>query len=373
MRICNSSALTSCDIISVVAAWDNWPLRRLSKNIAPIAFLASETCVGAKSRFSGGRGDPSIVNLRMNHGSAEVRDRFHRFLLSSGCSTTAFGMRLKGVVTPLGTPGGAQRVRKEHKGRVGISWPVPRPGKPRSTLAYRLGQELQERTEGMLLLTATPMQLHPFELCSLVELLDPTLFPTYSDFQWHREHEIVWINNLISHLRDYEKLLPSQRTQLLPGIQAVLERHGRADLLEGTSLERFLGERGNRERLVEILAGFHKLSQVIIRNRKRVVGGFTEREARAIPVHLTEDEYRAYQRVTEWVRNEYSEAMLPDNNAVGFAMVIFQQLLTSSRYALMGSLSRRIDASEPSTLRYWRLKSHLLMLHLRKVMSSRRK
>lgn len=219
-----------------------------------------------------------------------------------------------------------------------------RPGKPRSTQAYRLGQELEDSTEGMLLLTATPMQLHPFELFSLVELLDPTLFPTYADFEWHRKHEIVWINNLISHLRDYEKLLPGQRSQLLPGIQAVLERHGRADLLEGIGLEGFLGERSNRERLVEILGGFHKLSQVMIRNRKRVVGGFTEREARAVPVHLTEDEYRAYQRVTEWVRSEYSEAMLKDNNAVGFAMVVFQQLLTSSRYALMRSLSRRIDA-----------------------------
>ena len=32
--------------------------------------------------------------------------------------------------------------------------------------------------QAMLLLTATPMQLHPFELYSLIELLDPTLFPT---------------------------------------------------------------------------------------------------------------------------------------------------------------------------------------------------
>ena len=37
------------------------------------------------------------------------------------------------------------------------------------------------------------MQLHPFELYSLIELLDPTLFPSYEDFDDHRK-ELAGLN-----------------------------------------------------------------------------------------------------------------------------------------------------------------------------------
>ena len=41
------------------------------------------------------------------------------------------------------------------------------------TQAYRLADELKELVNGLLLLTATPMQLHPYELYSLIELVEP--------------------------------------------------------------------------------------------------------------------------------------------------------------------------------------------------------
>jgi SNF2 family DNA or RNA helicase len=216
-------------------------------------------------------------------------------------------------------------------------------GDTRLTQAYHLGSALQDKTDAMLFLTATPMQLHPFELFSLVELLDPTLFPTYSVFEHHRQHEIGWFNDLISHLREYEGLLQREKLQVIDGVRAALQRSGEADLVSKVDQEGFLGIPENRAAVIDGLTRLHILSRVMIRNRKRVVGGFTEREARVIPVELTEAEYIAYQRVTDWVREEYSQAMATANNAVGFAMVIFQQLLTSSRYALMESLNRRIE------------------------------
>ncbi len=51
--------------------------------------------------------------------------------------------------------------------------------KTRTTQAYRLADELKELVNGLLLLTATPMQVHPFELYSLIELVEPGLFPTF--------------------------------------------------------------------------------------------------------------------------------------------------------------------------------------------------
>src|SRR5260221_3474305 len=58
--------------------------------------------------------------------------------------------------------------------------------KPRATLAYRLADELKELVNGLLVLSATPMQVHPFELYSLIELVEPGLFPTFRVYDSRR-------------------------------------------------------------------------------------------------------------------------------------------------------------------------------------------
>jgi len=63
-------------------------------------------------------------------------------------------------------------------------------GNYRATNLYRLAESLANpemgRSLGYLMLTATPMQLDPFELYSLIELLDPALFADERDFEDHR-------------------------------------------------------------------------------------------------------------------------------------------------------------------------------------------
>ena len=58
-----------------------------------------------------------------------------------------------------------------------------------TTRLYRLVRALAAPSHfarrGMLFLTATPMQLDTHELYSLVELLDPTLFPSEEHFEQH--------------------------------------------------------------------------------------------------------------------------------------------------------------------------------------------
>ena len=42
---------------------------------------------------------------------------------------------------------------------------------------------LKDSSFGVMVLTATPMQLHPFELFSLVEIVEPGLYESYEDFE----------------------------------------------------------------------------------------------------------------------------------------------------------------------------------------------
>src|SRR5436305_13380872 len=55
-------------------------------------------------------------------------------------------------------------------------------GDIRANLAYQLLALMRDRVGGLLLLTATPMQLHEFELYSMVELVQPGLFEGFAGF-----------------------------------------------------------------------------------------------------------------------------------------------------------------------------------------------
>ena len=56
------------------------------------------------------------------------------------------------------------------------------------------------------------------------------------------------------------------------------------------------------------LADEHLLSEVLIRNRKKVVGGFMPRQAHRWEVELTEEERTALDAVEDYVRNGYQLA-----------------------------------------------------------------
>ena len=76
------------------------------------------------------------------------------------------------------------------------------------TYLYSLAEQLREATRCLLLLTATPMQIHDSELHYLVQLIDPTLFPTLSDFRNHlRSRQIT--NRILNYLRHYDELSPT--------------------------------------------------------------------------------------------------------------------------------------------------------------------
>lgn len=201
------------------------------------------------------------------------------------------------------------------------------PGRVRNTLAYHLGADLASRAEGLLLLTATPMQLNSFELFSLVNLVDPSLCSTYEAFARYQS-EIPILN---------------QALQVVDGAAAAPHL---AERLRG--LLRELGDAGGAPvepgELREWLLERHLLTRVMLRNRKRVIGGFADREAMTITVQLTPAEEQIYGEIQNYVRMAYDFAQRENNLALQFTMVTFQRLLASSSHALERSIRRRVAA-----------------------------
>lgn len=210
------------------------------------------------------------------------------------------------------------------------------------TNLYKMAEMLSDpemgRSTGLLFLTATPMQLHRFELYSLVELLDPALFPNFWDFEEHCG-SLAGLNRAAENVRLWETLGNDARAFAIQNISDWLER-------PAEEIESLLDTSPGRTILTDDLHRHHRLSEVLIRNRKAVVGGFMPRVAVRWPVKMSDQEWEAYRATTEYVQSGYAMSRTTNNNALGFVMAIFQKLGCSSFYALRQSLLKRIEKLE---------------------------
>jgi hypothetical protein len=175
------------------------------------------------------------------------------------------------------------------------------------------------------------MQLHDFELYSMVELVEPGLFNGYGDFERSRA-EIAQINSAVQGLRsptpDRDEVLEAQR---------LLERFGASEeLIEATQ-----GSLAERTAVAEWLSRCHRLSQALVRNRKAEIGGFTRRIAHRIEVEPSAAELKLQTDVLAFIRDWFASPDRRKRTAVGLVMVAFQKMLCSSSRALAGALETR--------------------------------
>jgi SNF2 family DNA or RNA helicase len=211
------------------------------------------------------------------------------------------------------------------------------PRKVNTTLAYRLADDLKDLIDGLLLLTATPMQLQPYELYSLIELVEPGLYPSFGHYERQRK-QLPQLNDLMNTLKGWETQSREEKTDAVKRHAGILASLGRT-----ASDVDSLDDPTHRSAIMDRLSDLHPLANVLIRNRKVEIGGFTSREASQLIVDLTQEERNVYQEVTEYIRSEYDLAQQQRNRAVGFLMVTYQKMLASSSQAIRASFMRRID------------------------------
>lgn len=269
------------------------------------------------------------------------------------------------------------------------------------TESYWLGQALAERAKSLLLLTATPLQLSRYETYSLVELLDSSLFPSYSEFEesmsrtetivkvdqalrrdlvqldlkagqtlfstlfmrfhedfWEREKEHPFWRELadccLENISADQQDAVQNKVERLTDLFHKCVKAVRSGVSEEVRLEMQRTYKEFLSFVFEYKEAFHlwaerqhKLSEVMIRNRKREVlkGEFVERRAHSIQVDLTSEERRIYSSVSDYIRSSYAR-VTGQTMALGFVLTTFRKLLVSSRYALAVALERRAGRIE---------------------------
>ena len=213
---------------------------------------------------------------------------------------------------------------------------LPSPGRPKTTKAYELAELLEPHTPTLLMLTATPMQLDPYELYSLIQIVEPGIFPSHEAYL-SRRRQLPTLNDLMRSLTGWNAVVDAEERDR---VSQELGRFLQNDALTASDLD----QTERRETLIDELVNRHPLAGVLVRNRKSEIGGFMGREAVQHGVEMLEEERQLYADIESYLRFTYSWAREDRRrNAIGFLMVLYFKMLASSPAAIYASIGRRID------------------------------
>lgn len=239
---------------------------------------------------------------------------------------------------------------------------TPQEGGPNRLL--RLMQALKDRTRSLVLLTATPMQVHPVEVWDLLNLLGlPPRWAAGKDgfvryFQLasgnpsHAELE-----ELAGLFRDVEATFgPAEESfvgEVVPAATVLTRQRilkALRDSKSGIPLRRLSA--GERAAALEILRRFSPIRYRMSRHTRELLRLYYQRgllatpiavrDVRDVAVEMTAAERRLYDDVEDYISTTYNSAAQEQRPAVGFVMTIYRRRLASSFHALRQTLTKRL-------------------------------
>ena len=240
-----------------------------------------------------------------------------------------------------------------------------RPNRLLELLMGRDGQPgLKDRTQGLLLMTATPMQVHPVEVWDLLRVLGlggrwgadegnflgffQELRRPFDDANWDFVFDLV--RDVLDTGGELDRAF-AQQAQARLGLvdwQQVKElpysRKRKARM-------RQLPAKG-RTVAVEMARRHTPLCRYLFRNTRSLLREYARRGILKAPVPrrdpdlvwipMRDEEQKLYRRIEEYISGFYQKYEA-ERKGLGFVMTVYRRRLTSSFYAVRRSLERRLD------------------------------
>ncbi len=227
----------------------------------------------------------------------------------------------------------------------------------------RLMQSLKDRTSGLLLLTATPMQVDPIEVWDLLALLG--LPPKWSagaflDFfaklgRGNPSHEDFEV--LAELFRDVERAfgdMTVDEVQRFVGGSRLAAKKVLNALRDPAQNPRRQLETDRRRAALAIMRVGSPVGRLVSRHTRELLrryhaaGKLDSRIAIRVVeddfVTLSDAEREVYDAVQDYISTTYDRASDKERNAVGFVMTIYRRRLASSFAALERTLAARLEA-----------------------------
>ncbi len=227
----------------------------------------------------------------------------------------------------------------------------------------RLMQGLKDRAAGLLLLTATPMQVHPIEVWDLLNLLGlpgdwsgPAFLRFFEDIaepspssdavermaRLFRAAEREFGPMAVSDARRIAGLSPLRANRVLRALR------------DPASIPRRQLETPERRAALAIMRSHTPVRHLVSRHTRELLRRYHEKGLLATPiaerrvedrfVEMTAGERALYDAVEDYIVSTYNQAAADERTAVGFVMTIYRRRLASSFRALRTTLERHLDA-----------------------------
>ncbi len=246
-----------------------------------------------------------------------------------------------------------------HARRQGVSGTQPKG--PNQLL--RLMQQLKDRTQGLVLLTATPMQVSPIEVWDLLNLLGlPQLwglqnfqdFFNYASTANPSHHQFEFMARLFRTVEAQfgETSLETAQRFVSGGSKLATKKVLQA-LRDEATLPRKQLNSDRRRAAMAIMRANTPVNRMISRHTRELLrryyeaGKISSRIANRLVkdefVSLTHSERQVYEAVEDYISSTYNNASQAEKNAVGFVMTIYRRRLASSFAALEHTLSQRVN------------------------------
>ena len=243
----------------------------------------------------------------------------------------------------------------------------PRVGGPNTLLA--LMRALKTRTRGLVLLTATPMQVHPIEVWDLLDLLGlppEWTAPAFLDFfeqvaQPSPSPEAFdRLARLFQAVERDHGAVSRDAVRRLTGLSRLRAGTLLRALRDGASIPRRRLETTERRAAIAVMRAHTPIRRLISRHTRgllrryaaagRLSTSIADRRIEDRFVDMSEAERDLYEAVDEHISKTYKQASRAERSAVGFVMAVYRRRLASSFAALRATFERRRDATPPGAV-----------------------
>ena len=246
----------------------------------------------------------------------------------------------------------------------------PQEGGPNALL--RLMQGLKDRTEGLVLLTATPMQVHPIEVWDLLNLLGlppewtGKAFLDFFDDVEQPNPSVEAFDRMAGLFRAAERAygdVDTEDVQRLVALSRLKVHRILRALRDNASIPRRQLETAERRAAIQIMRSSTPLRRLVSRHTRELLRQYFKAGMLTTPIadrqvddrflEMTAEERALYDAVEDYITSTYTQASATERTAVGFVMTIYRRRLASSFSALHKTLQNHLDAIAAGGFATW--------------------
>jgi SNF2 family DNA or RNA helicase len=242
--------------------------------------------------------------------------------------------------------------------RSGGVGPDVRPNK-----LLRLMRSLKDRTQGLILLTATPMQVDPIEVWDLLSLLG--LPSQWNEIAFRSFFNVVEQPNPSPEALDdlarlfqaaeekYGSISTEEAVRFCTGSRLRANRVLRA-LRDVANVPRRQLENTDRRAAIALVRANTPVRRLVSRHTRELLRKYykagkittpiADRQVKDEFIRMTREERALYEQVEDFISNTYNRASEKERTAVGFVMTIYRRRLASSFWALEETLNGHLEA-----------------------------